>query len=84
MNKVQLTLTNEEMNALLLKASKLGYDVTKYIKYLIASEAFSIIEDIPTFSLSKKAEKKAEKALQEYKKGKAIELTKIDDLDKYI
>lgn len=71
MQKVQLTLTPEETHALKFKASKLGYDVTRYIKYLISQEAFSIIEDIPEYPLSAKAEKEIEKAIQEHKKGKS-------------
>ena len=81
MNKVQLTLTQEEMNILLMKASSLGYDVTKYIKFLISKEAYSIMEHTPVYTLSRKMEKKVEKAMDEHKKGKSIELKNIDDLD---
>lgn len=84
MHKVQLTLTREEMDALMIKASRLGYDVTKYIKFLISKEAFSIVGDVPVFLLSAKAERRAEKAIKEYKEGKAVELKNIDDLDSLV
>jgi putative addiction module CopG family antidote len=41
-----------------------------------------LIEDqVPTFKMSKKAEKRAEKAYQEYLDGKAIRLKSLNDLD---
>jgi len=41
MNKVQLTLTNPEVEILQLKADKFGYDVPRYLKFLISK----IVED---------------------------------------
>jgi hypothetical protein len=81
MQKVQLTLTPEEENILMLKASSLGYSTTKYIKFLIAKEAYSIIEQIPQFTLSKKTEQNIEKATKDHQEGKTIELKAVDDLD---
>lgn len=81
MQKVQLTLTKEEANLLRLKAASLGYDVTKFIKFLISREAFSVVENIPTYALSKKAERELQDALGEHRKGKSIRLEDISDLD---
>lgn len=41
-----------------------------------------LIEDqVPTFKMSQKAEKQAEKAYQEYLAGKALKLNSLDDID---
>lgn len=82
MNKVQLTLTKEENELLSFKAASLGYDVTKYIKFLISREAFAVADSIPTYPLSAKAEKEVLKALEEHKKGKSIRLDDVEDLDR--
>ena len=84
MRKLQLTITDQENNLLSLRAASLGFNVIKYIKFLISREAFSIVEEIPTFQLSKKAEKKIAKAHKEHLEGKSIELKSIDDLDKFV
>ena len=84
MNKIQLTITNQEHNLLALKAASLGFNVTKFIKFLISKEAFSVAEGIPTFQLSKKAEKKIARAHKEYLEGKTVELKSVDDLDKLV
>lgn len=81
MNKVQLTLTKEENDLLSLRAAALGYDVTKYIKFLISREASAVAADIPTFQMSKKAERTLKKALEDHKTGKSVELKNLDDLD---
>lgn len=82
MYKVQLTFTPQEANILSFKASQLGYNMTKFIKLLVAREVLSETEKYPTFALSKKAIKKIEKAQKEHKEGKTTLLKNIDDLDK--
>ncbi|MBL7159680.1 hypothetical protein ISS85_04340 [Candidatus Microgenomates bacterium] len=84
MNKIQLTITDQERDLISFKAASLGFNVTKFIKFLISREAFSVAEEIPTFQLSKKAEKKIAKAHKEHLEGKSIELKSIDDLDKFV
>jgi len=79
--KIQLTLTSEEINALSLKAKLLGYSPTKYIRFLVAKEVSSIIESIPTLAMSSSLEKKVAKAKKEYKEGKSRRIKSINDLD---
>lgn len=83
MYKVQLTLTPEETQILNIKASQLGYSVTKLIKLMVGKEVLSLIEEypFPTIQLSEKAIKKIEQAHQEHKAGKTIRLDNINDLD---
>ena len=81
MHKVQLTLTPEELHILMMRASSLGYNVTKYIKFLISREAHSFIDKVPVYTLSGKMEQLAKKAMTEHKQGKSRELNEIDDLD---
>lgn len=81
MQKIQLTLTDQEKSLLSLRAATLGYNVPRYVKFLISKEAFSVAENTPVFSLSAKAEREAEKALKEYRHGKSLELKNLEDLD---
>ena len=70
MQKIQLTFTPQEVAALSVRASLLGYDVTKYAKFVLSRIAFEEVENIPTFKMSKKMEKLSEKAIEEYRHGK--------------
>lgn len=81
MYKIQISLTDQENSLLAQRAAGLGYNVTKFIKFVISREAFSMAAKLPTISLSSKSEKKAEKALIEHKKGKSVELKNMNDLD---
>lgn len=80
--KVQITLTPQETTALMVKAKTLGYNVARFIKFLVSREALSIIESIPVYPMSENLEKKALKALKTYRKGGISKLQNIDDLDK--
>ncbi|MEK7165404.1 MAG: hypothetical protein AAB874_01175 [Patescibacteria group bacterium] len=82
MHKVQLTLTPEEVQALHTKASRLGYGITKYIKFLISKEVVEVVGDYPVIQLSKKAIKTIEQAHRDHKAGKTILLENVDDLDR--
>ncbi len=84
MNKVQLTLTNPEAEILQLKADKFGYDLARYVKFLISKAVEQSIDDVPIFQMSEKMEKRYDQAMEEYRNGKAIELESIDDLDKLL
>ena len=79
--KIQITLTPEEINALSLRAKLFGYSPTKYIRFLVAKEVSSIIESIPALSMSPSLEKKVLKAKKEYKEGKSRKIKTINDLD---
>ncbi len=81
MNKIQLTITPQELEILRLKASSLGYNVTKYIKFLISRETYTFIERVPEYPLPKKIARLANDALAEYKRGKSVELKNVDELD---
>lgn len=81
MTKVQISLTNQETDLIAQRAMILGYDVTKYLKFVVSREALSVAEETPSFPLSLAAEKKALKALREFKIGKTEELRSVDELD---
>jgi len=79
--KIQITLTPQEILALSLKGESLGYNVTKFIKFLITKEAYEMVESIRIFPMSEELEKKTLKAIEEHKKGKTKELRGVNDLD---
>ena len=82
MYKVQITFTPEEAEILSSKASRLGYNLTKYIKLLASREVLSQLERYPSFQLSKKATRKIEKAYEDHSKGKTTLLKNVADLDR--
>lgn len=55
------------------RAAVLGYDVTKYAKFLLAQEAVEQITAVPTFQATPTMENIAKKALEDERKGKATE-----------
>lgn len=69
MIKLQITLTDEENQLLAMRASVLGYDVTKYAKFLLAREAVEGRNDVPVFTSSTSMEKAIKEARNESKKG---------------
>ncbi len=79
--KVQITLTPEEVNALSFKGKTLGYNVTKYIKFIITKEAFETVEDFPQLLMSPELEKRTIKAVEEHNKGNSKKMHSLDDLD---
>jgi len=70
MTKLQITLTDEETQLLSMRAAVLGYDVTKYAKFVLAKDAVEQISSIPTFQATPKMEKIAKKAIADYRAGK--------------
>lgn len=83
MYKIQLTLTPQEAMLLNSEANLLGYNLTKYIKSLISRKVVGIVEQsiIPTFRMSKRAEKLALRVLEEHKEGKTKRLASLDQLE---
>ena len=79
--KVQITLTPEEAAALSFKGKTLGYNVTKYIKFIITKEAFETVEAYPEYKMGPGLEEKTKAALKEFKNGKTRKLESIDELD---
>ena len=80
--KIQITLTPQEVAALSIKSKALGYNVTKYVKFIVSKEAVETVEEYPTYKMSKRLEKIAEKAMKDYKAGKMVRLESPYDLDK--
>jgi hypothetical protein len=74
MTKLQITLTDEETQLLSMRAAALGYDVTKYAKFVLAQEAMWQVSEIPTFQATSKMENVVEKALRDELDGKVTEL----------
>ncbi len=79
--KIQITLTPEEVVALSLKSKTLGYNVTKYVKFIVMKEAFEVVESIPTYKMSQSLERKTLQALKEHKRGMTKKLADLDHLD---
>lgn len=70
MDKIQLTLTNQETQLLSRQAARLGYDVTKYVKFLISREAYkAAVTKSSTRTLSTRAERHIQEALEEHEHG---------------
>lgn len=80
MTKLQITLTNPESQALAFLASKFGYDITRYVKYLISRTTENVICQIPTVPMSPKTEKLALKTLKKYNEGKLAWTDNLEDL----
>jgi len=79
--KVQITLTPEEVSVLSFKGKTLGYNVTRYIKYIITKEAFDAIEDFPEITMGPILEEKTLKAVEEHNKGNSKKINSVNDLD---
>ena len=79
MTKLQITLTDQEAELLAQKAELLGYDVTKYAKFVLAQKADEAVGNIPVFKANKSMEKAIKDGLVEYRAGK----TKTWVLGKY-
>ena len=56
--KIQITLTPEEVAALTLKGKALGYNVTKYIKFIVSNEVYKIIKEYPPYKMPVSMENK--------------------------
>ncbi len=78
--KVQLTLTPQEMQILALKGQGLGYDPVKFIKFLISQEVYNFVTNIPTYQMSETLEEETKTALKDYRAGKLRSYNSVDDL----
>lgn len=79
--KIQITLTPEEVNALSFKGKSLGYNVTKYIKFIVTKDVFETIENFPELTMGPTLEKKTIKAIEEHNQGKSKKMVSLNDLD---
>ena len=86
MRKVQLTLTDQEAEILSIKASQLGYNISKYIRLILSKDIIDSFRNnqIPVFKMSEKAEITVAQGLREYKKGKTKSLKSINGLDRLV
>jgi len=73
MTKLQISLTDQENELLALKAQGLGYDVTRYAKFVLAREAESALNIIPVLKASKTMDNLIENAIREDTAGKTQE-----------
>ena len=82
MTKIQLSLTDQETDILSAEAAQLGYNLTKFIKFLISKTSFNIAsrKEIPEFKMSKKAEKISLAALDEYQNNKSARVISFKKL----
>ena len=82
MQKVQITLTPEEVSALSVRSKQLGFSVSKYIRFLVAKEAHDVVSQSGEVEMmSPELEKIATEALRDLQKGKVREITSLDELD---
>lgn len=83
MNKVQLSLTDEEAAILASYGSQFGYSLPKTLRFVISKAAEKFIREgtIPVFEMSDKTEQAGLAALKEHKAGKTIA---VDDIDAFL
>jgi len=81
MTKLQIVLTDQETANLNLLAMGLGYNLTRYVKFIIGQKAAAVSESIPTFRMSEKLEKRAEEVWANHLAGKTI---KVNSLAEYL
>jgi len=79
--KIQITLTPEEVSALSYKSRSLGYNVTKYVKFIVMKEASSVVDNYPVIPMGQALEKRTIEALKLHEKGRSKKLKSLDDLD---
>lgn len=81
MNKVQLSLTTEEVAILEGYGNQFGYSLPKTLRYIISKAAESFLREgtIPVFEMSEKTEKAGLDALKEYRSGKTTGINNADD-----
>ena len=81
MNKVQLSLTDEESAILEEYGNQFGYSLPKTLRFIISKAAEKFIEEgtIPVFEMSEKTEKAGLEALKEYRAGKTIAVNDSDE-----
>ena len=81
MTKIQLTLTKPEVTILQNNADIFGYDLSRYVKFLISKAVEqSVFADVPTFKASPRLEKRVAEAMENYDNGNVYTLDSVDDL----
>lgn len=82
MTKIQLTLTKPEATILQNNADVFGYDLSRYVKFLISKAVEQSVNnaDVPTFKASPKLEKRVAEAVDNYDNGNMHVLNNVGDL----
>ncbi|MBI5620234.1 hypothetical protein HY949_00470 [Candidatus Gottesmanbacteria bacterium] len=70
MTKLQITLTDQEGALLSEQAMLLGYDVTKYAKFVLAQKAIEQLTVIPAYKATPTMERVIQQGREEYVQGK--------------
>jgi len=84
MTKLQITLTDQEADILKIKAASFGYNLTRFVKFILGQKVLEYDASIPTYRMSAKTEKRVEEALADYEAGRTISVNSIEELDKII
>lgn len=81
MNKVQLSLTNEEAAILEGYGSQFGYSLPKTLRYIISKAAENFLKEgtVPVFEMSAITEQAGLDALKEYRSGKTTAVSNTDE-----
>ncbi len=81
MNKVQLSLTNEEVAILSSFGSQFGYSLPKTIRFVISRSVEEFVDKglVPEFPMSEATEKIGQLALAEHQSGLTKKIDSISD-----
>lgn len=82
MTKIQLTLTDQEVELLSNYGSQLGYNLPKTAKYFISKASEMILRDntLPVYQISPETEARGLNALEEHRQGRT---TRVDDPEQF-
>ncbi len=80
MNKVQLTLTNQEAALLESFGAQFGYNLSKTIRYFVSKASESILQQgfMPTYEMSPQTEQKGLQALKDYRAGRTTQVSDVN------
>lgn len=79
MNKVQLTLTDQEIALLEGFGSQFGYNLSKTIRYVISKASEKILQQgfVPTYQMSEKTEAKGLEAVRQHRAGQTTKISSV-------
>ena len=75
MTKLQLTLTNQEAFAISSEASRLGYAITRYVKFVIAKITENFMKTSGGAVINEQTEKDAADTLRVLRRGELRKIT---------
>jgi hypothetical protein len=81
MNKVQLTLTDQEVAILNNYGAQLGYNLPRTLRYIISKASEQVLRDgsVPVYAASSAIEEKALKATREHKAGQTFSMEEFSE-----